>query len=62
MYVSNGNCCMQGTWWSEIDNKCMPIIDPFCLESSEFGKCLTCKTGYSAAANQERQSLPEINF
>lgn len=33
MYVSNQNCCIQGTMWSVLDNKCIPIIDPFCLES-----------------------------
>ena len=48
--------------WSDLDNKCIPIVDPFCLESQKVGLCSKCKTGYSHVVDKEKQSLPIINF
>lgn len=62
IYVSNGNCCLQGTMWSVLDQKCIPIVDPFCLESNQEGQCSKCMDKYSFSVDTDKQSLPVVNY
>ena len=60
IYMSNGTCCLEKTYYDISKDRCMPLFDQNCLESDDDVSCNKCKDNF--IFDKEHVSLLELNL